>query len=139
MKIFFAGSIRGGRSMLSVYIHIVELLKKQGHTVVSEHVASVGLEKIEARITDEEIFNNDIGFIDECECLVADVTIPSIGVGYEVGYALSKGKDILCIYREDANVSAMVKGNKQVISVSYKNVEELEETLALHLRSKIKQ
>ena len=124
--------------MLPVYIHIVELLKKQGHTVVSEHVASVGLEKIEARITDEGIFNNDIGFIDECECLVADVTIPSIGVGYEVGYAVSKGKDILCVYREDANVSAMVKGNKQVISVSYKNVEELEKTLALHLRSKIK-
>jgi len=124
--------------MLPVYIHIVEMLKKQGHTVVSEHVASVGLEKIEARITDEEIFNNDIGFIDECECLVADVTIPSIGVGYEIGYAASKGKDILCVYREDANVSAMVKGNKQVISVSYKNVEELEKILALHLRSKIK-
>lgn len=124
--------------MLPVYKHIMEMLKKQGHTVVSEHVASVGLEKIEARITDEEIFNNDIGFIDECECLVADVTIPSIGVGYEVGYAVSKGKDILCVYREDANVSAMVKGNKQVISISYKNVEELEKTLAMHLRSKIK-
>lgn len=125
--------------MLSVYIHIVELLKKQGHAVVSEHVASVGLEKIEARITDEEIFNNDISYIDECECLVADVTIPSIGVGYEVGYAVSKGKHVLCVYREDGNVSAMVRGNKQVISVSYKNAEELENTLALHLRSKIKQ
>jgi nucleoside 2-deoxyribosyltransferase len=133
MKIFFAGSIRGGRSMLSVYIFIVELLKKQGHAVVSEHVASVVLEKIEARINDEEIFNNDIGFIDECECLVADVTIPSIGVGYEVGYAVSKGKHVLCVYREDANVSAMVRGNKQVRSVSYKNLEELENTLALHL------
>ena len=125
--------------MLPVYIHIVELLKKQQHKVVSEHVASVGLEKIEASINDEEIFNKDIGFIDECECLVADVTIPSIGVGYEVGYAVSKGKNVLCVYREDANVSAMVRGNKQVISVSYKNMEELEKTLALHLQSKIKQ
>jgi len=141
MKIFFAGSIRGGRSMLPVYIHIVELLKKQGHEVVSEHVASVGLEKIEARITDEEIFNNDIGFIDECECLVADVTIPSIGVGYEVGYAVSIGKNVLCVYNEDANVSAMVRGNKQIISAPYRNMEELEKTLALHLEklSKIKQ
>lgn len=141
MKIFFAGSIRGGRSMLPVYIHIVELLKKQGHEVVSEHVASIGLEKVEARITDEEIFNNDIGFIDECECLVADVTIPSIGVGYEVGYAVSRGKHVLSVYNEDANVSAMVRGNKQVISTPYKNMEELEKILALHLDklSKIKQ
>jgi len=134
MKIFFAGSIRGGRSMLPVYIRIVDILKKQGHKVVSEHVASVDLEKIEAKITDEEIFNNDIGYVNECECLVADVTIPSIGTGYEICYAVSKGKKVLCIYREDANVSAMVRGNNNIISVSYKNMEELELTLTMHLR-----
>ena len=134
MKIFFAGSIRGGRSMLPVYIQIVDILKKQGHTVVSEHVASVDLEKIEAKITDEEIFNNDIGYVNECECLVADVTIPSIGTGYEICYAVLKGKQVLCIYRDDANVSAMVRGNKYIVSVSYKNMEELEKTLTMHLR-----
>jgi len=134
MKIFFAGSIRGGRSMLSVYIQMVDMLKKQGHTVVSEHVASVDLEKREAKITDEEIFNNDIGYIDECECLVADVTIPSVGVGYEICYAASKGKHVLCVYRDDANVSAMVRGNKRILSAPYRNMEELENSLTIHLR-----
>jgi len=120
--------------MLPVYIQIVEILKKQGHTVMSEHVASVDLEKIEAKITDEEIFNNDIGYVNECECLVADVTTPSIGTGYEICYAVLKGKQVLCIYRDDANVSAMVRGNKYIVSVSYKNMEELEKTLTMHLR-----
>lgn len=120
--------------MLPVYIRIVEILKKQGHTVVSEHVASVDLEKTEAKVTDEEIFNNDIGYVNECECLVADVTIPSIGTGYEICYAVSKGKKVLCIYRENANVSAMVRGNDRIVSVPYKNVEELEETFAMCLR-----
>ncbi len=120
--------------MLPVYIRIVDILKKQGHKVVSEHVASVDLEKIEAKITDEEIFNNDIVYVNECECLVADVTIPSIGTGYEICYAVSKGKKVLCIYREDANVSAMVRGNDRIISVPYKSVEELEMILAIHLR-----
>jgi nucleoside 2-deoxyribosyltransferase len=133
MKIFFAGSIRGGRSMLPVYIQIVEILKKQGHKVVSEHVASVDLEKIEAKITDKEIFNNDIGYVNECDYLVADVTIPSTGTGYEICYAVSKGKKVLCIYREDANVSAMVRGNDRIVSVLYKNMEELEMSLAMHL------
>jgi nucleoside 2-deoxyribosyltransferase len=133
MKIFFAGSIRGGRGMLPTYIRIIEMLKKQGHMVVSEHVASEVLEKIEEKITDEEIFNNDIGYIDECECLVAEVTIPSIGVGYEIGYAISKGKLVLCIHREDANVSAMVRGNRRILSVSYKNLEALKTTFGLHL------
>jgi len=127
--------------MLPVYIHIVDLLKKMGHTVVSEHVASVTLEKIEEKITDEEIFNNDIGYIDTCEGLVADVTIPSIGVGYEICYALSKGKLVSCVYMEDANVSAMVRGNSRIVSVKYKNMGELEHTFTLNLprQSKIKQ
>ncbi|HEX7627623.1 MAG TPA: nucleoside 2-deoxyribosyltransferase [Candidatus Methanoperedens sp.] len=138
MKIFFAGSIRGGRSMLPVYIRIIEMLKMQGHTVVSEHVASEVLEEIEAKITDEEIFNNDTGYIDECECLVAEVTIPSIGVGYEIGYAVLQGKHVLCIYREDANISAMVRGNRRIISVPYMNMEELEHIFTTHLQLKIK-
>jgi len=120
--------------MLPVYIQIVDILKKQGHNVVSEHVASVDLEKIEAKITDEEIFNNDIGYVNECECLVADVTIPSIGTGYEICYAVSKGKEVICIYRKDANVSAMVRGNDRIVSVPYENMEELENSLAMHLR-----
>lgn len=119
--------------MLPVYIQIVGILKKQGHTVVSEHVASVDLEKIEAKITDEEIFNNDIGYVNECECLVADVTIPSIGTGYEICYAVSRGKKVLCIYRADTNVSAMIRGNDRILSVPYNNMEELERSLAMHL------
>jgi len=120
--------------MLPVYIQIIEILKKQGHTVVSEHVAYVDLEKREAKISDEEIFNNDIGYIDECECLVADVTIPSVGVGYEICYAALKGKNVLCVYRDDANVSAMVRGNKRISSAPYKNMEELEKSCIIHLR-----
>lgn len=134
MKIFFAGSIRGGRSMLPVYIQIVEILKKQGHKVVSEHVASIDLEKIEEKISDEEILNNDIGYVDECECLVADVTIPSIGTGYEICYAVSKRKKVLCIYKEESNVSAMVRGNDRIVSVPYRNIEELEKSLSMQLQ-----
>jgi len=135
MKIFFAGSIRGGRGMLPAYIQIIEKLKMQGHTVVSEHVASEVLEETEAKITDEEICKNDLGYIDGCECLVAEVTISSIGVGYEIGYAVSKGKLVLCIYREEANVSAMVRGNRQIISVPYTNMEELGHIFTTHLLS----
>lgn len=120
--------------MLPVYIQIIEILKKSGHSVVSEHVASVDLEKTEAKLTDEEIFNNDIGYIDECECIVADVTIPSVGVGYEICHAASTGKRVLCIYRDDSKVSAMVKGNKRIISVPYKNIEDVENIFATHLR-----
>ncbi|MBU4374561.1 MAG: nucleoside 2-deoxyribosyltransferase [Euryarchaeota archaeon] len=133
MRIFFAGSIRSGRNLLPVYKQIIQLLKKMGHTIVSEHVASTRLEEAEAKLTDEEIFKSDTGFIDECDCLIAEVTMPSIGVGYEICYAVSKGKRVLCLYKKGTNVSAMVLGNKDLISIPYINTEYLRENLALHL------
>lgn len=120
--------------MLFEYKQIIVLLKKSGHDVVSEHVASPKLEEDEAKRTDEEIFLSDIGFIDECDCLVADITVPSIGVGYEICYAVSKGKRVLCVYKEGTNVSAMVLGNERVISIPYVNVEGLEKGLILLLQ-----
>ncbi|MDP2765901.1 MAG: nucleoside 2-deoxyribosyltransferase [Candidatus Methanoperedens sp.] len=133
MRIFFAGSIRSGRNLMPVYKQIIQLLKKMGHTIVSEHVASTPLEEAEARLTDEEIFKSDTGFIDECDCLIAEVTMPSTGVGYEICYAVSKGKRVLCLYKKGTNVSAMVLGNKDLISIPYVNTEDLRESLALHL------
>lgn len=133
MRIFFAGSIRGGRNLLPVYKQIIQLLKKLGHTIVSEHVASAKLEEAEAKLTDEEIFKSDIRFIDECDCLVAEVTMPSTGVGYEICYAVSRNKRVLCLYKEGTNVSAMVLGNKDLILIPYVNTEDLRESLALHL------
>lgn len=133
MRIFFAGSIRSGRNLMPVYKQIIQLLKKMGHTIVSEHVASTRLEEAEAKLTDEEIFKSDTGFIDECDCLIAEVTMPSIGVGYEICYAVSKGKRVLCLYKKGTNVSAMVLGNKDLISIPYVNTEDLRESLALHL------
>ncbi len=134
MKIFFAGSIRGGRSMLSIYKQIIQSLKEMGHTLVSEHVASTKLEEAEAKLTDEEIFRSDTGFIEECDCLVAEVTIPSTGVGYEICYAVSKGKRVLCIYNEGANVSAMVLGNGRVTPIPYMNMEGLKKSLGSYMR-----
>lgn len=130
MKVFFAGSIRGGRSMLFEYKQIIELLKKSGHDVVSEHVASGKLEEAEARLTEEEIFLSDIRFIDECDCLVADVTVPSIGVGYEVCYAVSSGKRVVCVYKEGTKASAMVLGNQNITTIPYATIEGLEKSLA---------
>jgi len=134
MKIFFAGSIRSGRSMLSTYKEIIALLKKMGHIIMSEHVASEKLEEAEAKLTDEEIFRSDLRFIDESDCVVAEVTVPSTGTGYEICYAVAKGKRVLCVYKEGANVSAMVLGNRKVTSIPYVNIEDLMKILALHLR-----
>ena len=128
MKVFFSGSIRGGRQLLPTYEHIINFIKSQGHAVLSEHVGKRNLEKVEEKMSEEEIFEKDVGWIEESDCVIADVTVASVGVGYEVCHALAVGKPVLCVYEVGAKASAMVLGNtSELISVkAYSGLEEVE-------------
>jgi len=127
MKVFFSGSIRGGRQLISTYEHIINFVKSSGHTVLSEHVGVRNLEKVEEKMSEQEIFEKDIGWIEESDCVIADVTVPSVGVGYEVCHALAVGKPVLCVYEVGAKASAMVLGNtSEFITVrSYSEMGEV--------------
>lgn len=128
MKIFFAGSIRGGRQLIPTYLYIIDFLKSHDCTIISEHVASQVLEETEAKMTEEEIFEKDTTWIEESDCVVADVTVPSTGVGYEICHAAAHKKPVLCVYEKGAKVSAMVLGNtsKYVTAMSYSDKKQLE-------------
>ena len=130
MKVFFSGSIRGGRELLSVYQYLCTLISSLGHEVLSEHVADSELEKIESLMTEQEIFERDMFLLEHSECLIAEVTIPSIGVGYEICSALQRNMPVLCLYKEESNVSAMIQGNPGVIVQQYSAMEDLKIILA---------
>jgi hypothetical protein len=111
MRIYFSGAISGGRENLPVYQHIVARLKVLGHEVPSEHVASTRVLEEEAPVPPRAVYERDIGWICACDAMIAEVSTPSLGVGYEVARALQKGKNVLCVYREGLFISKMVTGN----------------------------
>ena len=131
MKIFFAGSIRGGRQLIPTYQYIIRFLKSRNFIVISEHVAAEGLEKVEAMMTEQEIYEKDANWIEESDRIVAEITVPSIGVGYEICHAVKHNKPVLCVYQEGTKASAMVLGNSTgyVTARSYSNKNQLEEIL----------
>ena len=110
-KIFLSGSIRGGRQLLETYRFMFDTLEEAGAEVLSWHVADPELEKVETEMTEEEIYARDMGLLVKSDALIAEVTIPSTGVGYEICRALVKGVPVLCLHSPDAAVSAMVLGN----------------------------
>ena len=122
MKIYFAGSIRGGRQDAGVYVQLVEELEKHGE-VLTEHVATVG----EEDLSDGEIFARDLEWLASCDGVVAEVTTTSLGVGYEIGIAQSLGIPVLCLYRPGSGqrLSAMLSGNPGIRVVEYGEVAEL--------------
>ena len=90
MKIYFAGSIRGGRDDWQLYHEIVRRLSAYGE-VLTEHVADSGLSQLGEVGGDREIYERDIEWLRQADRLVAEVTTPSLGVGYEVGRASEWG------------------------------------------------
>ncbi|WAR03255.1 DNPH1-like protein [Mya arenaria] len=103
MKIYFCGSIRAGRQDADLYLRLITQLKTYGE-VLTEHVGAKGLENV----------------------VVAEVTQPSLGVGYEIGRAIDMGKRILCLFRPapDKRLSAMIAGADNGSSFIVKNYQE---------------
>ncbi|XP_074531482.1 5-hydroxymethyl-dUMP N-hydrolase-like [Halichoeres trimaculatus] len=114
MKIYFCGSIRGGRDDVDLYQRIVKKLQSYG-TVLTEHVSSSELsERGEDASTesDKAIHDRDVEWLQQSDVVIAEVTQPSLGVGYELGRALDMKKKIFCLFRPSSGrrLSAMIRG-----------------------------
>ena len=111
MNVYFSCSLTGGRRDEIVYGRIVDALLAGGHDVPTAHLARPEVMELERVVEPGEVFRRDIEWIEECDALVAEVSTPSHGVGYEIAYALSRGKPVLCCFRQGARVSKMITGN----------------------------
>lgn len=124
MKIYFAGSIRGGNEDANFYSQLIKKLQEHG-TVLTEHIGeSSYLSKKGKSMTRAEIYAQDMGWLMESDVVVADVTTPSLGVGYELAKAEEMNKKLLCLFREGSgkNLSAMVGGNPSFLIVNYSDI-----------------
>jgi len=128
MKIYFACSISGGRKDEKAYQHLVKVLEEMDIEVPTAHIAETGIEIIDGEEKPFDIYQRDVNWIEESDLLVAEVSTPSHGVGYEIGYALSLGKPVYCLYKQDVVVSKMITGNPHsLLSVSaYRDLSEAE-------------
>ena len=127
MNIYFAGSIRGGREDVALYFEIIEQLAEYGQ-VLTEHIGNPELTGLGEIDDDKKIHDRDLAWLKQADHLVAEVTTPSLGVGYEIGKATEWGKPTLCLFRptEGRTLSAMIAGCPGAIVREYRNKEELQ-------------
>ena len=55
----------------------------------------------------------------------ADITISSLGVGYEISYAENLGKEIQAIYEKEANVSEFLRNDEKIEFLVYESLYEV--------------
>jgi nucleoside 2-deoxyribosyltransferase len=111
MNIYFACSITGGREFEAVYQDLTAALLADGHEVPTAHLAAASVVELEAIVSPGDVYQLDVDWIRNADALIAEVSVPSHGVGYEIGYALSAGKKVLCLSQVGRKLSKMVSGN----------------------------
>ena len=126
MKIYISGSIYGGREKLETYKKIIPALENFAE-VLNRNIADDEVLEKEAVQNDEDIFKDLELKIKSADLIFAEVTIPSLGVGYELGLADTIGKKVIGIYDSTITpkVSTMIRGNKRIKLISYENIDEI--------------
>ncbi|MEA3469936.1 MAG: nucleoside 2-deoxyribosyltransferase [Thermodesulfobacteriota bacterium] len=125
MNIYFAGAIRGGREDAELYATLIQFLKTCS-TVLTEHVGNDALLDKELFLSEEEIFDRDIQWLEQADVLIAEVSTPSLGVGYELAVAEKLGIPCCCLFRKQQHrtLSAMIAGNPFFKVIVYEDSTE---------------
>ena len=123
LSIYFAASIRGGRQEIDSYKKLITHLSKYG-SVLTEHIALPSTFK-EGQ-SDIFIHDRDVTWLKSCDIVIADVTVPSLGVGYEIALAVQLQKPVLCLnnIEKNPNLSAMISGCQKIVTGNYSSIKD---------------
>lgn len=130
MKIYVSGSIYGGTQKIDTYKILIEELEKYGE-VLNKQIADPNTIANEVYYEDEEIYKDLEKKLISSDILLAEVSIPSLGVGYELGFADKLNKKIIAIYDKNytEKVTTMIRGNKRITLIPYQRIEEITNNL----------
>lgn len=130
MNIYFACSITGGRDNEHVYQALTAALLADGHEVPTAYLADSSVMHLEALVSPQDVYERDVEWIRLADAVIAEVSVPSHGVGYEVGYALNLEKPVLCLFERGRRVSKMITGNTHA-SLQTQSYQDPQEAVGL--------
>ena len=138
MRIYLACTVRGDRGTLEAARRISRGLARLGHEVLTGHLLGENVEQAEAQLTDAAIFKRDIGWLDECDALVAEASGSSFGVGFEVGYVLARApatrQRVFVLYDASrrSSISRIIPGivHPDCWILPYHSIDEIDALLA---------
>jgi nucleoside 2-deoxyribosyltransferase len=142
MKIYFAAAIRGAKEPFAseIYKSLIKHLQNYG-SVLTEHIAnSEILTKGETEFSDSYIYKRDITWLLSADIVIAEVTYPSLGVGFEIATAVEHNKKILCLKRKDDKmISAMISGCDKLEYKEYSDISEAKELISKYIKDKFRE
>ena len=130
MIIYCAGPIRGNLTYQDSFKKIIEYVENLGHSVLTE---LSGKFSSSIPLTDAQIYKRDLKWIDGSKVMIAEASGPSLGVGFEISYAIFERKlPVLVLYNSEVQqISAMIMGSDSpLLSVQkYQDEEEMKKII----------
>ena len=119
MKIYFTASITGKKHYEKNYRLIVNTLRSLGHKLILNHLFERTAVEVwgQSEEIDKVFCKLLMGWLKECDLVIAEVTYPSIGVGFEIAFALNKLKPVLALYSSEQPVPLLkgMEGDQLII------------------------
>lgn len=112
---------------MSFYKTIIEAVHENGGDVISEIFVNDALQYGGSPLPSDQIYARDISMIKDADVVIAEVTNPSLGVGYELAFAEQLHKPILCLFNAESQrkLSAMIEGNAYNKIAPYRDLETI--------------
>ncbi len=128
MNIFLSVSSDIAKKDREEYLKIISFLEKNGNQVIETFLRNPNKKEDPINIH-EVVYKEILEKIDESDILIADISFPSGGVGYQIYHALYQKKPVIIIYtkNEKTNPSFIIRGitSANAFLVEYKNFGQL--------------
>ena len=133
MKIYLACTVRGDRGAVAALRELVHDLEAAGHAVLTKHLLDDNVDTAESALTERQVYDRDIEWLEACDLLIADASGSSFGVGFEVGYVLGRSdrtnQRVLLLYRADRRdaISRLIVGlaHSRCEVIAYRDAADL--------------
>lgn len=102
MKIYFTGST-SQESNKKRYKKIIDIIEKQGHKNINYiyfPTDSKKYKEAEKKLSGKNVYDYQTSLMNKADVLIADISTPSITVGYQIDYAINKKIPTIVIYKK---------------------------------------
>jgi len=125
VRIYLACTVRGDRRGLATARALCDALGRHGHSVLTTHLLADDADHAESSLSERQVYERDVEWLDGCDLLIAEASGSSFGVGFEVGYVLGRsdrtGQRVLLVYdaARRGQVSRLLVGNSHPNCATY--------------------
>lgn len=134
MKIYFSATITKDKKHKTIYDKIVDFLEGEGHTVLTYQSHQLDPKTLINRSDNEirDTYKELDKFLKNADLYIADISLPSVGIGYEISQAIALKKPALVLNHESTEFQplATIEGNKsKLLSYETYNKDNIEKKI----------